>query len=91
MIHTFWGSLCAVRLHRDVRVQVVQRSVGLLATIPATLVHAFNLLVTPARTLVLLRAGDWNKRVDRRQWVPTLDASLALLLRDATRPRCESD
>jgi hypothetical protein len=53
-----------VRLHRDVRVQVVQGSVRLLAAVPAALVHALNLLVASARALVLLGAGNGDEGVD---------------------------
>lgn len=55
----FWCSLCAVRLHRDVRVKVVQSTICLLAAVPATLVHALNLFVASTRSLVLLRAWNW--------------------------------
>jgi hypothetical protein len=63
---TFRSALRAVRLHRDVGVQVVQRAVGLLAAVPAALVHALDLLVASARALVLLRTGDGDERVDLR-------------------------
>jgi hypothetical protein len=53
-----------MRLHGDVSVEVVQRSVGLFAAIPATLVHAINLFVASARALVLLGAGDGYEGVD---------------------------
>lgn len=65
ILHTFWGSLLAVRLHCDVSVQMVESTIGLLAAVPATLVHALNLFISPARALVLLRARNWNKRVHR--------------------------
>jgi hypothetical protein len=66
---------------------MVQGSVGLLAPVPATLVHALNLLVAPARSLVLLRAGDGHKRIDGRQRVPALkDASLVSMF--TRRPTC---
>jgi hypothetical protein len=57
-IRTFRCSLRTVRLHCDVRVQVVQSTVGLFASVPAALVHALNLLIAAARSLVLLRT--WN-------------------------------
>ena len=60
-IRTFRCSLRTVRLHCDVRVQVVQSAVCLFASIPAALVHAFNLLVAAARPLVLLRTWDGYK------------------------------
>jgi len=54
----FWCSLLAVRLHCDVRVEMVQGAIGFFAAVPSTLIHTLNLFVTPARSLVLLRA--WN-------------------------------
>ena len=85
--HTFWGPLCAVRLHCDVRVEMVQRAIGLFASVPAAFVHALDFLVAPARALVLLRAGDGNKRVDGRQRVPALDASLVAMFTRRHRAR----
>lgn len=52
-----------MRLHGDVCIEMVESAVGLLASVPATLVHALNLLVASARALVLLRSRDRNKRV----------------------------
>lgn len=69
---TLWSSLLTVRLHRDMRVQVVQGAVGLFASVPAAFVHALDFLVSPARTLVLLRAWNWDKRVDGRQRMSSL-------------------
>jgi hypothetical protein len=53
-----------MRLHCDVRIQVVERAVGLLAAVPAALVHALDLFVASARALVLLGTGDGDERVD---------------------------
>jgi hypothetical protein len=58
LLELFRCSLRTVRLHCDVRVQVVQSTVGLFASVPAALVHALNLLIAAARSLVLLRT--WN-------------------------------
>ena len=52
-----------MRLHGDVRVQVVESPIRLLTPIPATLVHALDFFVTATRTLVLLGAGNWHERV----------------------------
>jgi hypothetical protein len=60
-IRTFWCSLGTVRLHCDVRVQMVQSAVSLFTSVPATLVHSLDLLVTSARSLVLLRTWDGYK------------------------------
>lgn len=61
---TFGSSLLAVRLHGDVRVEMVQSAIGLLASIPAALVHALDFLITSTGAFVLLSAGDGNKRVN---------------------------
>ena len=50
-------------LHGNVGIEMVQGTVRLLATIPAALVHSLNLLITPARPLVLLRTWDGHERV----------------------------
>lgn len=60
---TFRGSLRAMRLHRDVRVEVVQRAVGLLTAVPTTLVHSLNLLIASPGSLMLLRAWDRDEGV----------------------------
>ncbi len=65
--HTFWGALLTMGLHGDMGVQVVQGAVSLLTTVPSTLVHALNLLISATWTLVLLRTWNWDKRVDLRQ------------------------
>lgn len=59
---TLGYSFVAMRLHGDVGVQVVQSAIGLLATLPAALIHALDFLVAASRTLVLLRTWDGHKR-----------------------------
>jgi len=54
----FWCSLLAMRLHCNMRVKMVQGTISFFAAVPTTLVHTLNFFVTPARSLVLLRA--WN-------------------------------
>jgi hypothetical protein len=51
-------------LHRHVRVQMVQSTVGLLAAVPTALVHALDLLVSPAGALVLLGTRNGDERVN---------------------------
>lgn len=53
-----------MRLHSNVGVEMVQSSVGLLATVPATLVHALDFLIPSPRTLVLLSTRDGHKGVN---------------------------
>lgn len=62
--HTFWSALRAVRLHGDMRIEMVQRAICLLTPLPSTLVHALNLFIATARPLVLLRTGDRDEGVD---------------------------
>ena len=45
-------------------IEMVQRAISLLASIPSTLVHALDLFVTSARALVLLGTGDRDEGVD---------------------------
>jgi hypothetical protein len=70
--HTFWSALRAVRLHCDVCVQMVKGTIGLLAAVPAALVHALNLLVATTRALVLLGTWDGNERVHGGERVSAL-------------------
>lgn len=74
---TFWCTLLAVRLHRHMRVQMIQCTVCLLASLPPTFVHAFNFFVAATRALVLLSTGDWNKGVDLRKRVRILFQGLS--------------
>ena len=53
-----------MRLHGDVRVQVVEGTICLLAAVPAALVHALNLLIATTGPLVLLCTRDGNEGVD---------------------------
>lgn len=72
----FGSALRAMRLHRNVRVQMVQGAVGLLATVPTALVHALNLFIPSAGSLVLLRARNGNERVYGGEWVTAVGGSL---------------
>jgi hypothetical protein len=56
-----------MRLHCDVGIQVVKGSIGLLATLPAALVHALDFFIASSGTLVLLRTRDWHERIDGRE------------------------
>lgn len=61
---TFRRPLLPVRLHRDVRIQMVECPVRLLAALPSTLVHALDFFVAAAGALVLLGTGDRDERVN---------------------------
>lgn len=69
LLELFWSSLRAVRLHCDVSVQMVESAVGLLAAIPAALVHTLNLLVAATGALMLLSTWDGDERIDGRERV----------------------
>ena len=61
-----------MRLHSDMRIQVIESPISFLATVPATLVHALDFFIAATRTLVLLGTGNWNERVYLRQRVRIL-------------------
>lgn len=61
---TLRNTLLAVRLHGDMRIEVIESTIGLLATVPAALVHSLNFLVAPTGALVLLRARNGNEAED---------------------------
>jgi hypothetical protein len=58
---TIRSALLAVRLHCDVGIKVVQRSVRLIAVLPATSVHALNLFIATSWAFVLCGAWDGNE------------------------------
>jgi hypothetical protein len=64
VIHTFWSSFVSVRLHGDMRVQVIERAICLLTTLPTTLVHSFDFFISTAGALVLLGTGNGNEGID---------------------------
>ena len=53
-----------MRLHGHMRIQMVECTVSLLATVPSTLVHSLNFLKAPARPLMLSGAGDRDERIN---------------------------
>lgn len=66
-----------MRLHRNVRIQMIESTVGFFTAVPATFIHALNFLVPPARSLVLLCARNRHKRIHGRQRMSSLCAMLA--------------
>lgn len=58
-MHTVRGPFSTMPLHRDVGIEVIKRSISLLAAIPTTLIHPLDLLVTPPWALMLLGTGNW--------------------------------
>lgn len=64
---------------------MIQGTVGLLAAVPAALVHALDLFITSARSLMLLRAWDWNEGIYGGQRMTPLGTSLAMLTQISTR------
>lgn len=61
---TLGSTFLSMRLHSNVRVQVVERAVSLFATVPTTLVHPLNLFIASSRSLVLLCARDGHERIN---------------------------
>jgi hypothetical protein len=78
IVRTFRSSLLAMRLHRNVCVQMVKGAIGLLTSIPATFVHALNFFISPTWPLVLLRTWDWNKGVNGGKRMSSLQPLLAM-------------
>lgn len=60
---TFRHPLCAMRLHSNMSIQVVQSAISLLAAVPTALVHALYLLVPSPGAFVLLSTGDRHETV----------------------------
>ena len=81
---TFGSTFIPMRLHRHMRIQMIQRAVRLLASLPSTLVHSFDLFISTTWALVLLRARDGNEGVHLGQRMRTLIASA--VGRNATVP-----
>ena len=62
---------------------MVKGTIGLLAAIPAALVHALNFLVAPPGTLVLLRTRNGNERVNGGERVTALKTRQSRISIDA--------
>lgn len=58
-----------MRLHCDVRIEMVQGAICLFAAVPAALVHPFDLFISSAGSLVLLGTWNWDERVNLRKKV----------------------
>ena len=56
-----------MRLHSDMGIQMIERAICLLTSLPSTLVHTLNLFIAPARSLMLLGAGNRDKRINLRK------------------------
>jgi len=69
---TFRSALLAMRLHRNMCVQMVESAISLLTSVPTTLVHALNFFVSPTRPLMLLCTWNRDKGVDSGKWVSAL-------------------
>jgi hypothetical protein len=46
------------------RVQVIERAICLLATLPATFVHSLDFFISTTGTLVLLGTGNWDEGIN---------------------------
>jgi hypothetical protein len=62
-----------MRLHGDMRVQMIERAVRLFTTLPATLVHSLDFFVSASGPLVLLGTGNGNEGIDLLE--PVRDAT----------------
>jgi hypothetical protein len=56
---------------------MIQGAICLLAAVPATLVHALDFFISPARSLVLLRAWNWDEGINGGERVSSLYTLLA--------------
>lgn len=56
-----------MRLHSDMSIEMVQGAICLLTSVPSTLVHTLDLLISTTGSLVLLGTRDWDERIDLRQ------------------------
>lgn len=51
-------------LHRDVRVEMIESTIGFFAALPSAFVHSLNLFIATSGSLDLLRTGNRDERVD---------------------------
>ena len=58
---TFGSALLTVRLHCNVRIQMIQCAIGLFTSLPTAFVHAFYFLIPTPGALVLLSTGNRHK------------------------------
>ena len=68
------------------RVQVIERAIRLLTTLPATLVHSLDFFVSATGALVLLRTRNRNKGIDLLELVRHAAKDSADRLRATTLP-----
>ena len=61
-----------MRLHGDMRIKMVQSPVRFLTSLPTAFVHALDLFVTAAGSLVLLRTRNGHEGVNLGRSVRTL-------------------
>lgn len=64
LLEFVWSTFSAMSLHGHVCIEMVECSVRLFATIPATFVHALNFFVAATRALGLRCSRNGNKRVN---------------------------
>lgn len=61
-----------MRLHRDMRIQMIQGSVRLLTSLPPAFVHSLDFFITATWALVLLGTRDRDEGIDLGQRVRIL-------------------
>ena len=67
LLELAWASLGPVLLHGNMCVQVVQRTVALLASSPIAGVQSLNLIVTSSRALLCIASILASRATDRRR------------------------
>lgn len=70
--HTFRCALLPMRLHGDMRIQMIQGTIRLLTSLPPALVHSLDFFVAATRALVLLGTRNRDKGIDLGQRVRIL-------------------
>lgn len=61
-----------MRLHRDMRIQVIKSTIRLLTPLVPAFVHALDFFISTTRSFVLLRSWNRNERVHLRERVGIL-------------------
>lgn len=61
-----------MRLHRDMRIQVIKSTIRFLTTLVPAFVHALDFFISTTRSFMLLRSWNRNERVHLRERVGIL-------------------
>ena len=77
---TFRSALLSMRLHCYMCIEMVQCAIGLLTSLPSTLVHALNLLISATWTLVLLSTRDGDEGIHLRKFWSALCREVGIIV-----------